>query len=143
MKLCNEILESVWFPRGNDWFIKNGLLGIPLDLIDKIEGDYEGHIDYLKMEIEGKTFDEHGNLRKWRKGPEGFPSEETYDEHGNITRYRSSLGMNYDKVYDEHRNLTYYKDYNTSEEWERDYDELGNILVHRDSDGNCDNYEYK
>ena len=119
--------------EGLSWAINNKLIDMPLVIIDKIEGDYEGYIDWIKNALScDLKFDKRGNLI-YSKTPNNYQEWKEYDERNNLIHFRNSYGYREWMEYDGNNNLIHSRNSNHHEEW-KEYDERNNLIHYRDSD---------
>ena len=101
---------------GVKWAIDNKLIGMPLDMVPQIQGDYNMYIDWLSQQINTSlTYDQNNNLIH-SKDSDNFEYWQTFDQNNNLIHYKSSIGREYWKTYDQNNTLIYHIDSNGYEE---------------------------
>ena len=119
--LTVKYLESLGACKEGIEFVKrNGLEGLSLDLLDKIEGDVSGRfVSWLKEAKKPKfEYDSQGNKTK-KTNPNGDVWTWEYDSQGNTTKQNNPYGRAYTWEYDSQGNKTKEIDpYGDVETWE-------------------------
>ena len=106
--LTVKYLESLGACKEGIEFVKrNGLEGLSLDLLDKIEGDVSGRfVSWLKEAKKPKfEYDSQGNKTK-KTNPNGDVWTWEYDNQGNMTKETYPNGSIYSYEYDSQGNMT-------------------------------------
>ena len=98
MKITIDLLKKMRASQeAIDFVVRNGLEGYPWEKLDEIEGDYKGHIGWLKKH---KQLKYEGNKLTY-KGVFGDLEEYTYNDKGNLLSYRNSDGFFEEYIYDD------------------------------------------
>ena len=124
---------------GIDFAINNKLINFPLEKLDKVKGDFNEFISWLKNEQTIiKEYDKNNNLIYYKNSngreKNGREKWKEYDENNNLIHCKYSDGSEYWQEYDESNNLIHYKDSNGVEEW-KEYDENNNLIHFKNSNG--------
>jgi YD repeat-containing protein len=119
--------------EGLSWAINNQLIGMPFEVANEIEGDYNRYIWWVKAQLEGEfKYDDRNNLIS--KNAKGYRQWIQYDERNNEIYRRTSSGYQEWKTYDELNNLIYTRDSIGYQQW-NEYDDRNNLIRVRNSGG--------
>jgi len=146
---------------GIKFFERNKLEGFPVELLNRVEGDYNWYMSWIRENINCEIeYDEKDNLIYKRypngdeyyykyderdnliheKNPDGDEYFYEYDERDNLIHEKNPDGDEYFYEYDERNNLIHEK-YPNGDEYFYEYDERDNLIHEKNPDG--DEYQYK
>ncbi len=113
---------------------RNKLFGFDLSLIDEINGDYYGFINWLKTELLNKwEYDSNGN-KIYKENSDGYWRKWEYDSHGNKIKSENSDGYWFKWEYNPNGNKI--KEENSNGDWVKwEYDSHHNMIKEENSNG--------